>query len=349
MKDSQHLSSHALTVVSGSQIANLMPSLRQDILRLVEETYLQHDAGLTNNPDSYFLKFEERQSDRIIALPAAIANDTPISGIKWIASYPKNIERNLQRASAVLLLNDYETGYPVACLEASQISSARTAASAVVAARTLAADPKKALKITFVGAGVISRAIFDFFMADGWKFDQVTVCDLDAASATELRHHVEAGTGQPAFFVEDLKAAISAADIVVFATNAGTPYVSGDDVFAPGQIILNVSLRDISPDIIWQAFNVFDDVEHCMKANTSPHLAEQKYGDRSFVHGTLAHILNNPSLIDRSRPLIFSPFGLGVLDLVVGQLFVDKCLEAGAYTNIADFIPDTRRWAASHG
>lgn len=349
MKEFQHLSSHALTVVSGSQIANLMPALRQDILRLVEATYLQHDAGLTNNPDSYFLRFEERQSDRIIALPAAIANDTPISGIKWIASYPKNIERNLQRASAVLLLNDYETGYPVACLEASQISSARTAASAVVAARTLAADPKKALKITFVGAGVISRAIFDFFMADGWKFDQVTVCDLDAVSATELRHHVEAGTGQQALFVGDWKSAISAADIVVFATNAGTPYVLGDDVFAAGQIILNVSLRDISPDIIWQAFNVFDDVEHCMKANTSPHLAEQKYGDRSFVHGPLARILNNPNLIDRSRPLIFSPFGLGVLDLVVGQLFVDKCLEAGSYTNIADFIPDTRRWTMSHG
>ncbi|WP_312491606.1 2,3-diaminopropionate biosynthesis protein SbnB [Pseudomonas cremoris] len=349
MKDSQHLSHHALTVVSGSQIANLMPALRQDILRLVEETYLQHDAGLTNNPDSYFLRFEERQSDRIIALPAAIANDTPISGIKWIASYPKNIERNLQRASAVLLLNDYETGYPVACLEASQISSARTAASAVVAARALAADPKKALKITFVGAGVISRAIFDFFMADGWKFDQVTVCDLDATSATELCHHVEAGMSQQALFVEDWKVAISAADIVVFATNAGTPYVSGDDAFDPGQIILNISLRDLSPDIIWQAFNVFDDVEHCMKANTSPHLAEQKYGDRSFVHGTLAHILNNPSLIDRSRSLIFSPFGLGVLDLVVGQLFVDKCLAAGAYTNIADFIPDTRRWATSPG
>jgi len=116
------MSSHPLTIVSGSQIATLMPSLRRDILKLVETTYLQHDAGLTNNPDSYFLRFADRQSDRIIALPAAISNDSPISGIKWIASYPKNIERNLQRASAVLLLNDYETGYPVACLEASSKS-----------------------------------------------------------------------------------------------------------------------------------------------------------------------------------------------------------------------------------
>ena len=343
------MSSHPLTIVSGSQIATLMPSLRRDILKLIETTYLQHEAGLTNNPDSYFLRFADRQSDRIIALPAAISNDSPISGIKWIASYPKNIERNLQRASAVLLLNDYETGYPIACLEASQISAARTAASAVVAARALAADSQAPVKITFVGAGVISRAIFDFFMADGWTFEQITVCDLDAGSANELCRYVQTDGCQNVRFVEDVKSAINSADIVVFATNAGKPYVSGGDVFAPGQIILNVSLRDISPDIIWQAFNIFDDVEHCMKANTSPHLAEQKYGDRSFVNGTLASVLTHPEQIDRTRPLIFSPFGLGILDLVVGKLFVEKCLETRGYTNIPDFIPDTRRWAASNG
>jgi ornithine cyclodeaminase len=342
------MSPHPLTIVSGAQIAKLMPSLRRDILSLVEKTYLQHDAGLTNNPDSYFLRFEDRQSDRIIALPAAISNDSPISGIKWIASYPKNINRNLQRASAVLLLNDYETGYPVACLEASQISAARTAASAVVAARALTADRNAPVKITFVGAGVISRAIFDFFMADGWTFDQITVCDLDTGSASELCRHVQAGGYKKVLSVEDWKCAIGSADIVVFATNAGVPYVSGDDVFVSGQIILNVSLRDISPDIIWQAFNIFDDVEHCMKANTSPHLAEQKYGNRSFVDGTLANILTHPDQIDRSRTLIFSPFGLGVLDLVVGKLFVEQCREVGACTSIPDFIPDTRRWAPSN-
>ncbi|MFJ2487416.1 2,3-diaminopropionate biosynthesis protein SbnB [Pseudomonas sp. NPDC087639] len=341
------MSSHPLTIVSGAQIAALMPALRREIIRLVETTYLQHDAGLTNNPDSYFLRFPERQSDRIIALPAAISNDSPISGIKWIASYPKNIERNLQRASAVLLLNDYETGYPVACLEASQISAARTAASAVVAARTLSVDPRAPVKITFVGAGVISRAIFDFFKADGWAFEQITVCDLDPGSANELRRHVQVEGCPDVLLVDDVKTAIRSADIVVFATNAGEPYVSGDDVFAPGQVILNVSLRDICPDIIWRSFNMFDDVEHCMKANTSPHLAEQKYGDRSFVNGTLASVLTHPQRIDRTRPLIFSPFGLGVLDLVVGKLFVEKCLQTGGCTRIEDFIPDPRRWASN--
>jgi len=33
--------------------------------------------------------------------------------LKWIASYPGNVQRGFPRASAVLVLNDYENGYPL--------------------------------------------------------------------------------------------------------------------------------------------------------------------------------------------------------------------------------------------
>ena len=97
--------------------------------------------GASVNPQSVFLRFPDRPNARIIGLPSHLSAPWEVSGIKWIASYPDNIRAGLPRASAVLIINSHEHGYPLACLEASIISAARTAASAVLAARYLSANP----------------------------------------------------------------------------------------------------------------------------------------------------------------------------------------------------------------
>ncbi|GAE70526.1 ornithine cyclodeaminase [Cutibacterium acnes JCM 18909] len=62
---------------------------------------------------------------------------------------------------------------------------------------------------------------------------------------------------------------------MLLATSAGTPYVPMSVRFQPNQLVLNISLRDLHPETIRTANNVFDDVEHCLKANTTPHLLEK--------------------------------------------------------------------------
>jgi ornithine cyclodeaminase len=132
-------------------------------------------------------------------------------------------------------------------------------------------------------------------------------------------------------------------DLVLLATNAGTPYVPMSVRFQPNQLILNISLRDLHPESIKTANNVFDDVEHCLKANTTPHLLEQLNGNRDFVTGTLAEFICSEKQLDPDRPTVFSPFGLGILDLAVAQSLYEHVQASGGGLRVPDFHGDMKR------
>ncbi|WP_281404328.1 2,3-diaminopropionate biosynthesis protein SbnB [Streptomyces roseirectus] len=329
------------SVVPGPVVSGILGASHAAILDIVARTYLAHEQGQSVNPDSYFLRFPDKPDARVIALPSYLGGDVDAIGIKWIASFPGNIARGLPRASAVLLLNDYATGYPLACLEAAGISAARTAASAAIAARALApgAGPVSA---AFVGAGVIARTVLDYLTAHGVALSDVLVHDLDAASAGHLVRHAGQRLGVPGA-VGSLEQAL-ARDLVVFATTAATPYVPAGTLLRPGQLLLNISLRDLAPEVLLGCDNVVDDVDHCLKAQTSPHLAEQLTGGREFVTGTLGGVLAGEVVPDPARPTVFSPFGLGILDLAVGHHVLREARRRGATVEIAEFFGETARW-----
>ncbi|QGV77465.1 2,3-diaminopropionate biosynthesis protein SbnB [Streptomyces ficellus] len=328
-------------VVAGETVRDVLDGKRAEVLGIVSDAYRSHEAGETVNPDSYFLRFPDKPDSRIIALPAYLGAGVQLAGIKWIASFPRNTLAGKPRASAVLILNDYETGYPVACLEAANISAARTAASAAVAATALRPDGYTGTRVAIVGGGVIARNICDYLHAAGVAPDAYVVHDLHRESGEALVAHLRSTQRRAAAFTDDLGTALEA-ETVVFATTALEPYVTTP--FKPGQVVLNVSLRDLAPEVVLAAQNVLDDVDHCLKANTSPHLAEQLTGSRDFVTGTLAGVLGGDVPVTADRPVIFSPFGLGVLDLAVGAYVLEQARAAGSAIAVPNFFGETRRW-----
>lgn len=330
-------------VIGGPVVRDVITQDRSDVVKTVEHAYVAHAAGDSVNPNSYFLNFPEKPDSRIIALPAYLGGADEAAGIKWIGSFPKNIESGLPRASAVLLLNDYATGYPFACLEASQISAARTAASAVLAAEQLA-GARGASKIAVVGGGIIARNILEFFADQQWRVGSFAVHDQEVRYARALAGYTADTLGYNSVVANHLDDALSGADVVVLATTAASPYLTDPDLFAAGQVVLNVSLRDIGPEIIRDSYNILDDVEHCLTANTSPHLAEQAYQHRNFITGTLADVINGSIQLGTDRPVIFSPFGLGVLDLAVGMHIYRHARDTGAVVAMDEFFAETRRW-----
>jgi N-[(2S)-2-amino-2-carboxyethyl]-L-glutamate dehydrogenase len=331
-------------VISGAEVREALRGREKEVVDLVEATYRLHAAGDTVNPPSYFLRFPDRPTARIIALPAAVGGPAPVDGLKWISSFPDNVATGLPRASAVLILNDHTTGYPLACLEASIISASRTAAMATSAAGWLSRGRPRPTRVGFFGAGLIARYVHTFLTANGWTFDEVGVHDLSAASAEGFRGYLERVETPARLTVYDgAEQLLRSSDLVVFATVAGRPHITDPSWFAHNPVVLHVSLRDLAPEIVLASTNVVDDVEHCLKADTSPHLAEQLTGHRDFIAGTLGDVMAGRVTMPTDRPVVFSPFGLGVLDVAVGKEVYDRLADAGRLAVVDDFFHEVRR------
>jgi len=67
-------------VISGAQVQRALQGQEQEIVELVEATYRLHGVGDSVNPPSYFLRFPDRPSSRIIALPASIGGPARVAG-----------------------------------------------------------------------------------------------------------------------------------------------------------------------------------------------------------------------------------------------------------------------------
>src|SRR5687768_10032401 len=177
-----------LSIINGKTVFDIIRDQRSDCIEVVRDAYLAHDRGQSVNPDSYFLRFPDKPDCRIIALPAFLGDGFGVAGLKWIASYPGNIQRGFPRASAVLVLNNYETGYPFAILESSIISAARTAASAVLAAHWLSGQSCRATSLGIVGTGFIARYIYEFLIDTGWTIDEVRLYDRSPVESEKFRN-----------------------------------------------------------------------------------------------------------------------------------------------------------------
>jgi 2,3-diaminopropionate biosynthesis protein SbnB len=328
-----------ILILSGRDVEEILAGREQEIADVVARAYVAHNRGQSSLPHSLFLRFPDNDLDRIIALPAFLGDGFEVAGLKWISSFPGNLRHGLARASALLVLNDVETGRPTAVLESSVISARRTAASAALGARVLL-EGQAAGRVGLIGNGLINFEIARF-LAALCGAERYLLYDLDAGRARSFAGSLGRLGAVEAEVAASAEEVLSACPLVSFATTAIRPYVSDLSICPPGSVLLHISLRDILPEAILGCDNVVDDVDHACRANTSLHLAEQKTGGRGFIRCTLADILEDkaPARRGDGSIAVFSPFGLGVLDIALGDLVTTAACAAGRGAVIESFFP----------
>lgn len=326
------------SVIGAREIIGIIKDKEILIQELIKQTYILHYQNLTVNPNSCFLRYPDKPKSRIIALPAHLGKDINISGVKWIASFPQNSSKNLPRASAILILNDGETGFPFACLESSLISAARTAASAVLAAEYMRKHDKTNIKLGIIGTGFLAETIYRFFLGNNWDISEIRIFDLNEVATKRFISHTEHKHQVKIKAYQNVDEVISNSNMVVLTTTALEPYIHNFSLFTHNPIVLNISLRDLAPEILINSHNVVDDAKHVMSANTSPYLTMQQFGHTQFINGTIAGLIQKEYALDQTKPTIFSPMGMGVLDIALGKYIYDQAIIKDCVINIHDFF-----------
>src|SRR6267378_2325539 len=186
-KNSGGISLHErdILMVGGEEVRSLLTGGELQVVEIIRKAYQIHHKGLSALPHSSFLLFPQNPANRIIALPAYLGGEVNSAGVKWIASFPDNIARGEDRASAVLILNAMDSGRPRAILEGSVISSKRTAASAALAAQVLQREKSSVAGI--VGCGLINFEIVRFLLATCPEIGTLLVYDIDPDRARNFQ------------------------------------------------------------------------------------------------------------------------------------------------------------------
>lgn len=98
------------------------------------------------------------------------------AGVKWVSGFPENAKRGLPYVSGLLILNDLETGLPLAIMDCAWITAVRTGAATALAAKYLA-RPESAV-VGILACGVQGRTNLEALQTL-FPLERVRAYDID--------------------------------------------------------------------------------------------------------------------------------------------------------------------------
>lgn len=179
-----------------------------------------HGAGLRFPDDPPFPAMPKNGPDRrFIAMPAYLGGSFGTSGCKWYGSNAGNRSKGLPRSILMFMLNDTETGMPLALMSANLLSAYRTGAVPGLGARFMARPDSRVVGI--VGPGVMARTSLAAFVATRPGIDTVKVKGRGRGSIEAFTAWVAGEFPQITTVteVDTIEEAVRDSDIVTFCTS----------------------------------------------------------------------------------------------------------------------------------
>lgn len=297
-----------------------------DVINVVEEAFKMCGEGKGKMPAKVYLSVE--QGD-FRAMPAALPG---CAGMKWVNVHPRNPSLGLPSVMAVLIYNDPETGYPLAIMDATEITAYRTGAAAAIASKYLARRNPHTMGV--IGAGYQA---YTQILAHAELFNPISINAFDISRAAVDR----LGQSLPHLSIKRCSVQEAAScDIVCTLTPSRSPIVKREWI-RPGTHINAVGAdapgkQELEPSILKEATVVVDDLTQASHSGEINVPIEKGLYSADEVYGTLAEVIvgRKKGRIDSKAITVFDSTGIAVEDIAVAKLLFEKAQQAGGYPSI---------------
>lgn len=296
-----------------------------------------HAEGKTAQPLKPYLRWRRRGhiADRIIAMPGYVGGTHEMAGIKWIGSKHDNPTlRGIPRASAVIVLNDPETHFPVAIMEGGEISGMRTAGVTVLACEYLARPGFQA--VALIGCGFIGRLHALGLLESFAAVERLYLYDHNRRAARALAE--ELASTHPELSVticEAAEEAVCRGELVVPCTVTARPYIELDWLM-PGAFVSNISIMDVKPDVYLGVDKLLvDDWEQANRERkTINQLVLAGRLRRSDLHAELGDVVrgHRPGREHPDERILLNPMGMAIEDVACAAAVYRTAREQGTGT-----------------
>jgi ornithine cyclodeaminase/alanine dehydrogenase-like protein (mu-crystallin family) len=179
-----------------------------------------HGAMITFPDESPFSTMPKPTADRrLMAMPAYLGGNFQTSGVKWYGSNIANREKGLPRSILTMILNDIDTGAPLAYMSANLLSAYRTGAIPGVGARYLARKESKVIGL--LGPGVMGKTTVAAFIAACPAVDTIKVKGRGQKSLNNFVDWVKATFPQVTTIeiVDSVEAVVRDSDLVSYCNS----------------------------------------------------------------------------------------------------------------------------------
>ena len=213
---------------------DMMVTLNKGDYVMGGENHNSHGCMVTFPDNPEFEGMPKNGEDRrFMAMPAYLGGSYQMAGMKWYGSNVENKKVGLPRSILMMILNDKDTGAPLALMSANLVSAYRTGGIPGVGAKYLARKDSRVVSI--IGPGVMGKTSLAAFVSVCPNLDTVKIKGRSQRSLDAFTRFIREELPQikNIEICDSVEEAVKDSDIISFTTTvrddvSSFPYINGD-------------------------------------------------------------------------------------------------------------------------